>query len=95
MLFREIARTSAIPKIVDLTAVPGYMQTGPATGGKEGTDGTNEATDKPGKSAAGRPGWTSRKKRPEVQVWEWDKGRRELERRLEGLREGVRLCAAV
>jgi hypothetical protein len=38
-----------------------------------------------------RPGWTSRKKRPEVQIWEWQKGQRELEKRVEGLKERVRL----
>ena len=90
MLFREMARLSAVPKIVDLTRVPGYTAEPEAQAGGDGSAADGHRKD----GARARNGWTSRRKRPEVQVWEWQKGQRELERRLEGLKERVRVYAA-
>lgn len=90
MLFREMARMSAVPKIVDLTRLPGYTAETAAQSGEDGAEADGHRKE----GARARIGWTSRRKRPEVQVWEWQKGQRELERRLEGLKERVRMYAA-
>lgn len=44
-------------------------------------------------SLRGDQGWVSRKRSPEVQVWEWKEEGRRLERKVEGLADRMRRLA--